>query len=792
MDILPPEVHSKSMKKIEAFGHFAMTKSTVKCIMNRLPACGGTGDVMDKYKVLKKFFGYTSFHPGQEEMIDSLSNGRDVLAVMPTGAGKSLCYQIPAILSDGISLVISPLLSLMKDQVRSLNQAGVPAAYINSSLTEGQIRKALRLAGEGAYRIIYVAPERLVSPNFLSFALNADIRLIAVDEAHCVSQWGQDFRPSYLKIADFIGQFSHRPAVGAFTATATSTVRSDILKLLALKDPKVLVSGFDRPNLFFGVETPRSRDQWILQFLARHRDESGIIYCATRKNTDRLCDFLNAHGCPAARYHAGMSNEERVSSQDDFIFDRKKLITATNAFGMGIDKSNVRFVIHYNMPQSMENYYQEAGRAGRDGDPAECILLYSPQDLIIGRYMIEHRERNEELSDGEFEELRRRDLEKLRRMEKYCTCPGCLRQYILEYFGEKAKATCSGCSHCTLGYAAIDATREAQKAAAAAVELNERCGLKNMAKVLCGTIREEDKKSRFSFLHCWKALDGMEEADVCGLLEALIREDILSRTYRSGYPMIAPGPLAEEILSGKRSFMWRRPADKDSVRTVPVRAEGEGTWSEEDLMALLRGLRLSIAQEKGLPPHIVFSDSALSDMCRKLPLTEREFIDVSGVGFRKAEEYGGRFLQVIRSFCARFAIREIPEETNKGRQRKTYRQDQRLQFMLTPSEASAFVPSAEPCTMAHFAKALSDLKEPREVRKLFGVDVEAKLVSLDVLKKGKKDTGEYAVAGPRAQEFHLAVQEKLSAKGTAYQTVLLSPEAQIMILGLYTIPDDIN
>ena len=406
---------------------------------------------MNASDILKKYFGYDSFRNGQEEIIKSILSGRDALAVMPTGLGKSLCYQVPALLLSGITLVISPLISLMQDQVKSLNEAGIHAAFINSSLTESQITKALDLAARGIYKIIYVAPERLESSRFMQFALNSEISMVTVDEAHCISQWGQDFRPSYLKIVGFIEHLPVRPVVSAFTATATKEVKTDIECILKLDRPNVVVTGFDRENLYYSVEhaAGKKKDAFVADYIERHPSESGIIYCATRKNVDALYEMLFKRGVPVTSYHAGIDNNTRKKNQDDFIYDRAQVVVATNAFGMGIDKSNVRFVIHYNMPQSMENYYQEAGRAGRDGEEAECILLYSPQDVMINRYLIQNKEQNtEDFTVEELEEIRRRDEEKLKLMTFYSTTRKCLRSYILRYFGEWGTQDCGNCSSC--------------------------------------------------------------------------------------------------------------------------------------------------------------------------------------------------------------------------------------------------------------------------------------------------------------------------------------------------------
>ena len=402
-------------------------------------------------KVLKQYFGHDSFRDGQKNIISHLCSGNDVLGIMPTGGGKSICYQIPAILAEGITLVVSPLISLMKDQVSALVQSGIRGAFYNSSLTEGQCRKALSNIANGMYKIIYVAPERLENETFVSICKTLDISYIAVDEAHCVSQWGQDFRPSYLKIPEFIKKLPKRPVIGAFTATATDEVRSDIIKILGLKDPYVMTTGFDRPNLYFEVRHPKTKsDRFdeLIDILLSHKGKSGIIYCATRKSVNELYETLSSMDIDVTRYHAGLSAEERQKNQDDFIYDRKPVVIATNAFGMGIDKSNVSFVIHYNMPKNIENYYQEAGRAGRDGSNADCILLYSPKDIFTIRFFIDHSEQNEELTPEIRAKIRSKDIYRMNRMIDYCTESGCLRNYILNYFGEKRYVPCGNCSGC--------------------------------------------------------------------------------------------------------------------------------------------------------------------------------------------------------------------------------------------------------------------------------------------------------------------------------------------------------
>lgn len=437
---------------------------------------------MQAQETLRKYFGHEAFRPGQEVMVNALTHHRDALGVMPTGAGKSMCYQVPALMLPGVAIVISPLISLMADQVAALKSAGVPAAYLNSSLTPRQMELAMQRARQGAYKIIYVAPERLETPSFQAMAQSMPISLLAVDEAHCVSQWGQDFRPVYLRIADFVDSLPTRPVMGAFTATATERVRQDIIRLLRLQNPETVTTGFDRPNLYFEVIRPKNRDAALMDILRRKRGESGIVYCATRKAVEQVCDKLIRAGIDATRYHAGLSDEERKENQEKFQYDTCPVMVATNAFGMGIDKSNVRFVIHYQMPRSMEAYYQEAGRAGRDGEAAECILLYNGSDIFTAKWMIEHSEPNENMTAAEQSAVRYQDMNRLNRMVDYCTKPGCLRAFILRYFGENTAQDCGHCSACCgARYGeAEEATQKRQRIAADGAHLGQQAAAKKV------------------------------------------------------------------------------------------------------------------------------------------------------------------------------------------------------------------------------------------------------------------------------------------------------------------------
>lgn len=614
---------------------------------------------MDKYSVLKKYFGYDSFREGQELLIDSILSGRDVLGIMPTGAGKSICYQVPALLLRGITLVVSPLISLMKDQVQSLNHAGVHAAYINSSLSEAQIKKVLMLASGGQYKIIYVAPERLETGGFLWFARQADISMVTVDEAHCISQWGQDFRPSYLKIVRFIRELSKRPVVSAFTATATAVVKEDIQCVLGLREPLVLLTGFDRKNLYFGVEKPKNKDGFLREYIGRHPGESGIIYCSTRKNVEKVHGLLAQAGFPVTRYHAGLSAEERKANQEDFIYDRLPLMVATNAFGMGIDKSNVRYVIHYNMPQSMENYYQEAGRAGRDGEPSECILLYSPQDVMVNRFLIENKEPNPEYGPEELLAVREQDERRLNAMNYYCMTAGCLREYILRYFGEKGAIACGNCSNCQREFTRLDVTEEAKKVIGCIRECRGRYGINVIAGILCGHNTAKLREYRAQERESYGSLKELSEVRVKQLVNHMLMEGLLYAT-KDKYALLKVGEKAAEVLEGRLPVVMSLPKEKpeegkqemEKTEKASVKKRKSDILNSRglDLFDKLRELRLTIAREESVPPYIVFSDKTLVDMCVKLPFSREEMLSVNGVGENKYQKYGVRFQEAVYAY----------------------------------------------------------------------------------------------------------------------------------------------
>lgn len=608
----------------------------------------------DKYdtpeQALKILFGYDSFRAGQKSVIDSILAGRDAFAVMPTGAGKSVCYQIPAVLLPGITLVISPLISLMQDQVKALNEAGVQAAFINSSLSEKDYNETIRKARQGTYKIIYIAPERLVTEGFLTLAKSVPISMVTVDEAHCISQWGQDFRPSYMKIVEFVKTLEKRPIISAFTATATETVREDIICTLGLQNPFTLVNGFDRENLFFQVDKPKNKEQYILKYISGHSGDSGIIYCATRKNVDNIYELLKSKGISVGKYHAGMSAVERKKMQDDFVFDYTSIVVATNAFGMGIDKSNVRFVIHYNMPQSMENYYQEAGRAGRDGLDAKCILLFSPQDIVINRFLLDHKEM-QDLDPADKETVRERDVRRLQVMERYCYTAECLRNYILKYFGENPEKPCLDCGNCLREFETLDMTEAAKKVINCVYEAKGRYGRQIIIDTVAGakTARlEEIGAVRYK---SYGVLAGINK----NLLRRLIEQLVLEGYLRVGdYQVLKLGDISGLKNPTAAVSIKITDEDKQPEKAAKTKKKAKSvetlTSSGYKLFERLKKLRLEIAREESMPPYIIFSDKSLIDMAAKMPASKPEMLDVSGVGENKFAKYGERFLEVIEEY----------------------------------------------------------------------------------------------------------------------------------------------
>ena len=598
----------------------------------------------DKLSVLKDYFGHDSFRDGQEQIVDALLDGRDALCIMPTGAGKSMCYQIPALLFDGVTIVVSPLISLMKDQVGSLVQSGVPAAYINSSLSYPQFLRVLSNVEHGKYKIIYVAPERLLTDGFLDTCKKIKISMVAVDEAHCVSQWGQDFRPSYLKIISFVESLANRPIVGAFTATATNDVKEDIKKSLRLENPFEITTGFDRPNLFFGVIKSSSKDEKLIDLIRERGDRSGIVYCATRKNVESVCELLCDNGFSAARYHAGLDEYERRKNQEDFVFDRKNIMVATNAFGMGIDKSNVTYVIHYNMPKNIESYYQEAGRAGRDGGEADCILLYSPKDVRLNRFMIENSEGNEELTIEENEQIRERDFERLKYMTFYSTTNDCLRGFILRYFGGDKKAYCGKCSNCLSVHKLVDVTIDAQKIMSCIARTGQKYGKTVICDVLKGSKSERIIKAELNNQSTYGIMKEVTARHIFGTIDFLAEKEYISADNETEVLKLLP--KSRDVLFGRERLVMKKVENSEKV----VKTHRPEVPVNSDLLDALKALRKGIASKKSVPAYVIFTDATLIDMCKKCPETPDEMLEVSGVGRTKLEKFGKQFLEEIAKF----------------------------------------------------------------------------------------------------------------------------------------------
>ena len=737
---------------------------------------------MDKQTILQEHFGFRSFRDGQEALIDAILAGRDAFGVMPTGSGKSLCYQIPALLLEGLTLVVSPLISLMKDQVAALKEAGIPAAFLNSSLTAAQQREVLRRAELGAYRLIYVAPERLLTDSFLAFAAMQRISLLAVDEAHCVSQWGQDFRPNYLDVPAFVRRLPRRPVLAAFTATATAEVGEDIVRLLELREPLHIVTGFDRPNLFFDVRRERDKLTWLKEYLEARRDKSGIVYCATRKTVEQVCEALRAAGFAATRYHAGLEDAERRENQDDFAFDRATIMVATNAFGMGIDKSNVSFVIHYNMPKNLESYYQEAGRAGRDGAPADCILLYSAGDVMTAKYLIEKGNDREQLDEALQVQLLIRDTQRLRQMENYCRTTGCFRAALLDYFGEPHAPGCGNCGNCIQREeepsgetVEEDITLAAKKILSCVRRVKRKNGVglgeTMLVLVLAGSKDKTLLAREYDLLPTYGIMRDTKRPLLHEYVRELVKQGYLLRVP-GDYEVLRTAEKANRVLFENEAVLWRHAVSEQATQ---AKRTGTPGTAGQSLFDRLRALRAELARQARVPVYVIFHDATLLNIASAEPASEAELPAISGVGEQKAKKYGQAVLAVIAEW-RQAQQAKMPAKAKKKEPQPPLR--------LTPEQLARYVCDPEGISMTEFARRVTALKAEDDPGELTGRQLSNRLLAEGYLTEQSSEADNLRRRPtPAGESVGITLTERTGKDGRPFTMVTLTEQAQRWLIG---------